>query len=81
MHDRKFAKKGAQSRAFDKEVATERRVADASSLLTAAYFENAVEAVERRIRGYRESLVTSDAWLPRFKVRIYGYYEIRSNGN
>ncbi|KAI8141256.1 hypothetical protein BJV82DRAFT_181412 [Fennellomyces sp. T-0311] len=37
------------------------------------YYQTAVHGVERRVRAYQDSLITSDAWRPEFKAALDRY--------
>ncbi|KAI9246877.1 hypothetical protein BDA99DRAFT_259099 [Phascolomyces articulosus] len=37
------------------------------------YFQQAISMVERRVRGLKDSLITSDAWRPTFKMALDRY--------
>ncbi|KAI8374478.1 uncharacterized protein BYT42DRAFT_615637 [Radiomyces spectabilis] len=45
-----------------------------------SYFQLATRVVEQRVKGYQNSLLTSDAWLPEFKEAL-DHYPVWTRGN
>lgn len=64
----------------DKKSATCKHGRDVYKTTVAPSLQSSVRVVERRVGGLMESLITSDAWLPKFKVNTF-YFNAMVNAN